>query len=64
MGMKGQQVFNLAVLLKPATCNDILINVVHILACNEYSNNLWSQTEVNFTQRHSSHFGGGSAVSY
>jgi len=40
--MKGQQVFNLAVSLKPAMCNDILINVVHILACNEYSGNLES----------------------
>lgn len=61
--MKGQHVFNPAVLLKSGTCNDILINVVHVLACNENSSNLWSQTEVHFTQRHSSHLMGGSAGS-
>lgn len=60
--MKGQHVFNPAVLLKSGTCNDIVINVVHVLACKEYSSNLWSQTEVCFTQRHSSHLVGGSAV--
>lgn len=30
MEMKGQQVFNLAALLKPVTHNDILISAVHI----------------------------------
>lgn len=29
MEMKGQQVFNLAALLKPVTHNDILLSVVH-----------------------------------